>query len=110
MRFNRPSMRWSVSSIRKPQLEALSSIDPHAPFYGIPVALKDLVNMKDTRTTGSSKILDNYISPYDATITQKLREAGAIMIGKASCDTFGMGGTNKTAATGPVHNPYDLSA
>jgi aspartyl-tRNA(Asn)/glutamyl-tRNA(Gln) amidotransferase subunit A len=105
-----PALNAMVSFIDpQPQLEALSSIDPHAPFYGIPVALKDLVNMKDTRTTGSSKILDNYISPYDATITQKLREAGAIMIGKASCDTFGMGGTNKTAATGPVHNPYDLS-
>jgi aspartyl-tRNA(Asn)/glutamyl-tRNA(Gln) amidotransferase subunit A len=93
----------------QPQLDALAKVDPQAPFYGIPIALKDLVNMKDTRTTGSSKILDNYISPYDATITRKLREAGAIIIGKASCDTFGMGGTNKTAATGPVHNPYDLS-
>jgi aspartyl-tRNA(Asn)/glutamyl-tRNA(Gln) amidotransferase subunit A len=105
-----PALNAMVSFIDpKPQLEALTSIDPNAPFYGIPVALKDLVNMKDTRTTGSSKILDNYISPYDATITQKLRDAGAIMIGKASCDTFGMGGTNKTAATGPVHNPYDLA-
>ncbi len=105
-----PALNAMVSFIDpQDQLEALTHIDPSAPFYGIPVALKDLVNMKDTRTTGSSKILDNYISPYDATITRKLREAGAIIIGKASCDTFGMGGTNKTAATGPVHNPYDLS-
>jgi aspartyl-tRNA(Asn)/glutamyl-tRNA(Gln) amidotransferase subunit A len=84
-------------------------IDPTLPLYGIPVVLKDLINMKGTLTTGSSKILQNYISPYDATIVKKLRDAGAVMIGKASCDTFGMGGTNKTAVTGPVHNPYDLS-
>ncbi len=90
------------------QLEALKSKPADLPLYGIPVVLKDLVNMKDTLTTGSSMILANYVSPYDATITQKLKEAGAIIIGKASCDTFGMGGTNKTAATGPVHNPYDL--
>lgn len=91
------------------QLSELKSKDKMLPLYGIPVALKDLVNMKDTITTGSSKILENYVSPYDATIVRKLKEAGAIIIGKASCDTFGMGGTNKTAATGPVHNPYDLS-
>lgn len=91
------------------QLEALKSKQRDLPLYGIPVALKDLVNMKDTITTGSSMILENYVSPYDATITKKLKEAGAIIIGKASCDTFGMGGTNKTAATGPVHNPYDLN-
>ncbi len=91
------------------QLEALKPKDESLPLYGIPVALKDLVNMKETITTGSSHILANYVSPYDATIVKKLKDAGAIMIGKASCDTFGMGGTNKTAATGPVYNPYDLS-
>lgn len=90
------------------QLEQLKNKNEELPFYGIPVVLKDLVNMKGTITTGSSKILENYVSPYDATITQKLLDAGAIIIGKASCDTFGMGGTNMTAATGPVHNPYDL--
>ncbi len=93
----------------KDQVEKLNQLSKEVPFYGVPVILKDLVNMKDTRTTGSSGILDNYISPYDATITQKLKEAGAIIIGKSSCDTFGMGGTNMTAWTGPVHNPYDLS-
>lgn len=91
------------------QLKDLENISNDVPLYGVPIVLKDLVNMKDTRTTGSSGILDNYISPYDATITKKLREAGAIIIGKSSCDTFGMGGTNMTAWTGPVMNPYDLS-
>ncbi len=92
----------------KEQLDNLKNLSKDLPFYGLPVVLKDLVNMKDTRTTGSSGILDNYISPYDATITQKLKAAGAIIIGKSSCDTFGMGGTNMTAWTGPVANPYDL--
>lgn len=91
------------------QLNDLKKLDPSAAFYGVPVVLKDLVNMKGTVTTGSSGILENYVSPYDATITQKLKEAGAIIIGKSSCDTFGMGGTNMTAWTGPVMNPYDLS-
>jgi len=93
----------------KEQVDKLRNLSKELPFYGVPVILKDLVNMKDTRTTGSSGILENYISPYDATITQKLKDAGAIIIGKSSCDTFGMGGTNMTAWTGPVANPYDLS-
>ena len=91
------------------QLKKLEGKDVNHPFYGVPVVLKDLVNMKKTITTGSSMILENYESPYDACITEKLKAAGAIMIAKASCDTFGMGGTNMTAATGPVYNPYDLS-
>ena len=91
------------------QIDNLKNIDPHAPFYGVPVVLKDLVNMKGSLTTGSSGILENYVSPYDATITEKLKAAGAIIIGKSSCDTFGMGGTNMTAWTGPVMNPYDLN-
>lgn len=91
------------------QLKDLEGKVAKHPLFGVPVVLKDLVNMKKTITTGSSFILENYESPYDATITQKLKEVGAIIIGKASCDTFGMGGTNMTAATGPVHNPYDLS-
>lgn len=91
------------------QIENLKNIDPKAPFYGVPVILKDLVNMKGSLTTGSSGILENYVSPYDATITEKLKDAGAIIIGKSSCDTFGMGGTNMTAWTGPVMNPYDLT-
>lgn len=91
------------------QMEDLNDKSKASPFYGVPIVLKDLVNMKDTVTTGSSHILGNYVSPYDATITKKLKEAGAIIIGKSSCDTFGMGGTNMTAATGPVYNPYDLS-
>jgi aspartyl-tRNA(Asn)/glutamyl-tRNA(Gln) amidotransferase subunit A len=90
------------------QLEALNLINTEAPLYGMPIVLKDVVNMKGTRTTGSSALLDNYVSPYNATIVEKLQAAGAIVIGKSACDTFGMGGTNMTAHTGPVPTPYDL--
>lgn len=91
------------------QINDLKKIDASVALYGVPIVLKDLVNMKGTLTTGGSGILANYVSPYDATITEKLKAAGAIIIGKSSCDTFGMGGTNMTAWTGPVANPYDLN-
>lgn len=86
----------------------LESANKDSYFYGVPIALKDNVNTKGIRTTASSVILDNYIPVYDATITKKLKEAGAILIAKTSLDELGMGGTNKCAATGPVYNPYDL--
>lgn len=78
-------------------------------LYGIPVALKDNVCTKGIKTTASSRILENYVPIYNAHIVDKLQAAGAVMVAKASMDELAMGGTNLTAATGPVHNPYDLS-
>ena len=75
---------------------------------GVPVALKDNISTCGIRITASSRILDNYVPVYDATIVKKLREAGADFVCKASMDELGMGGTNKNAYTGAVHNPYDL--
>lgn len=89
------------------QIANLSNIDPSAPLYGIPVVLKDNVNTKGVLTTASSRILQNYVPVYDATITEKLKAAGAIIIAKASMDELGMGGTNLSAYSGPVYNPYD---
>ena len=91
------------------QLEKLSEIDRSAKMYGVPIVLKDNVNTKGILTSAGSRILANYVPQYDATIAQKLRAAGAILIAKASLDEFGMGGTNLSAATGPVYNPYDLT-
>lgn len=79
------------------------------PLYGVPVVLKDNFSTKGIRTTASSRILDNYVPVFDATVVTKLKEAGMILIGKASMDELGMGGTNKTAYTGPVCNPYDIN-
>ena len=76
---------------------------------GVPVVLKDNISTRGIRTTASSRILDNYVPVYDATIVEKLRAAGADFVCKASMDELGMGGTNKNAYTGPVHNPYDLN-
>ncbi|MFI3284392.1 MAG: amidase family protein [Erysipelotrichaceae bacterium] len=76
---------------------------------GIPIVLKDNVSTKGIRTTASSRILENYVPVYDATIVEKLHEAGAVIIAKASMDELAMGGTNLSAATGPVHNPYDIN-
>lgn len=75
----------------------------------VPIALKDNVNMEGTRTTASCKILENYESQYSATIVHKLVDAGALIVAKSSMDELAMGGTNLTAATGPVSNPYDAN-
>lgn len=91
------------------QIENLKAIDKSAPLYGVPMALKDNINTKGILTTASSRILDNYVPVYDATIVKKLQQAGAISIAKASMDELGMGGTNKNAYRGEVHNAWDTS-
>ena len=87
----------------------VSEEDRSGKLANVPVVLKDNINTIGIRTTASSRILDNYVPVYDATIVKKLKEAGAVCIAKASMDELGMGGTNKNAFTGPVHNPYDLN-
>ena len=91
------------------QLENLKNIDTNAKLYGMPIVLKDNINTKGVLTTASSNILGNYIPVYNAHIVDKLQAAGAIVIGKSSMDELAMGGTNLSAATGPVYNPYDLN-
>ena len=75
---------------------------------GIPIAVKDIFNTLDVRTTCGSNILDNYISPYDATAVAKLREQGAVIIGKLNMDEFAMGSSSENSASGAVHNPWNL--
>ncbi|MBX3113108.1 MAG: Asp-tRNA(Asn)/Glu-tRNA(Gln) amidotransferase subunit GatA [Fimbriimonadaceae bacterium] len=74
---------------------------------GIPVALKDNMSTTGVRTTCASKILDNYVPPYDATVVTKVKEAGATIVGKTNLDEFAMGTTNENSAYGAVHNPWD---
>ena len=93
----------------QPQLDNLKNIDETSIFHGVPIVLKDNVSTKGIRTTASSRILDNYIPIYDATITKKLKEAGAIIVAKSSMDELGMGGTNLNAYTGKVNNPWDTT-
>jgi aspartyl-tRNA(Asn)/glutamyl-tRNA(Gln) amidotransferase subunit A len=79
------------------------------PLAGVPVGIKDVLLTKGVRTTAGSKILGNYIPPYDCTAVVRLEAAGAVVLGKLNCDEFAMGSSNENSAWKTVHNPRDLS-
>ena len=82
--------------------------EPASGLAGVPLALKDLLVTTDAPTTAASKMLEGYVSPYDATVTKRLREAGIPILGKTNLDEFAMGSSNENSAFGPAHNPYDI--
>ena len=77
---------------------------------GIPIAHKDIFVTRSWRSTAASKMLANYTSPFDATVVEKLREAGMVTLGKLNCDEFAMGSSNESSWFGPVKNPWDKTA
>ncbi|MGZ4888819.1 MAG: Asp-tRNA(Asn)/Glu-tRNA(Gln) amidotransferase subunit GatA [Candidatus Angelobacter sp.] len=79
------------------------------PLAGVPIGIKDVMVTTGIRTTAGSKILENFIPPYDCTAVARLEAAGAIVLGKMNCDEFAMGSSNENSAYGPVRNPRDQS-
>src|SRR3954463_1363737 len=78
------------------------------PLTGLPLAHKDIFCTKDVKTSCGSKMLDNFVSPYDATVVEKLKASGMVTLGKTNMDEFAMGSSNETSFYGPVKNPWDL--
>jgi aspartyl-tRNA(Asn)/glutamyl-tRNA(Gln) amidotransferase subunit A len=82
---------------------------PLPPLAGVPIAVKDVMVTKGVGSTAGSKILQNFVPPYDCTAVERLETAGAIVLGKTNCDEFAMGSSNENSAYGPVRNPRDQS-
>ena len=85
-----------------------AALDRLRPLLGVPIALKDLVSVEGGQCTAGSRILEGYLAPYDAHVTERLREAGAVILGKTNMDEFAMGSSTEHSAYGPTSNPWAL--
>lgn len=90
-------------------LEQADKADLSLPLGGIPIAIKDNILFKGHKASASSKILENYVATYDSTAVRKLKEAGAVIVGRTNCDEFAMGASTENSAYGVTKNPHDTS-
>jgi aspartyl-tRNA(Asn)/glutamyl-tRNA(Gln) amidotransferase subunit A len=88
--------------------EGGAALEALHPLAGVPVALKDLVSIRGGQATAGSRILEGYVSPYDSHVTERLRDAGAVILGKTNMDEFAMGSSTEHSAYGPTANPWAL--
>jgi aspartyl-tRNA(Asn)/glutamyl-tRNA(Gln) amidotransferase subunit A len=93
--------------VEKSRAEA-DAANPALPLGGVPIAIKDVINVKGDPCTCASKILQGYVAPYDATVITKLREAGAVLFGRTNMDEFAMGSSTENSSWGTTRNPWDL--
>ena len=111
-RFN-PALNALVTVTAEEALAAAAAADrrlargERGPLLGVPLIHKDIFCTDGVRTSCGSRMLDNFVAPYDATVVARLRAAGAVMLGKANMDEFAMGSSNETSYYGPVRNPWD---
>jgi aspartyl-tRNA(Asn)/glutamyl-tRNA(Gln) amidotransferase subunit A len=111
-RFN-PALNAFVTVTAERALEQADAADGRiaagqaGSLTGIPLGQKDIFCTQDIRTSCGSKMLDRFISPYDATVIERFNQAGAVMLGKLNMDEFAMGSSNETSYYGPVKNPWD---
>ena len=106
-----PKIHAFLTVLKDEALEQARGIDAKkqkGPLAGVPVAIKDNICIRGTKTTCGSKILENYVAPYDAHVIERLRAADAILIGKTNLDEFAMGSSTENSAFGPTRNPFDL--
>jgi aspartyl-tRNA(Asn)/glutamyl-tRNA(Gln) amidotransferase subunit A len=113
MEAHQPTLNAMVTILREQALNAAQAADRDlaagrgGPLTGLPIVHKDLFCTEGVLTTCGSHMLDNFVSPYDATVVAKLKSAGAITLGKSNMDEFAMGSSNETSFFGPVRNPWN---
>jgi aspartyl-tRNA(Asn)/glutamyl-tRNA(Gln) amidotransferase subunit A len=115
IRVENPKINAFLALDREQVLRSAREIDelaatgsPLPPLAGVPIGIKDVLVMQGLPATAGSKILQGYRPPYDATVVSRLKEAGAVLLGKLNCDEFAMGSSNENSAYGPVRNPVAL--